>query len=436
VGLSIEKRRRSGARVKFVSTRGQSKPLQAHECLLQGLADDGGLFVPERFPRADLSRLNAAMSMDEFGEILLEPFFQDTPLESKLQRICEEAFNFPVPLQFIEHNSKLGVLELFHGPTSAFKDIGARFLARSLIELGTQATVIVATSGDTGGAVASAFANERGFRVIILYPRGKISHRQEKQLTTWGHGVRAFSVNGNFDDCQRIVKQALADSELSREHRFISANSISIGRLLPQMVYHARASLQYLAATKSKATLIVPTGNLGDAVAALWAKRCGFPIEKVILATNANRTLVDYFETGKYTARPTIATLANAMDVSAPSNFERLEHLYPDFERLKHDVEAISVVDSEISKAVSTGIATYGQIWCPHTATAVVAYEKSKIENAILVATAHPAKFETIVEPLVHTIVPVPAKLAETLRGSSVSFDLESDFDSFKHALK
>ncbi|CAN5704070.1 threonine synthase [soil metagenome] len=421
--------------MKFISTRENSKKFDAPECLLQGLASDGGLFVPENFPVVNLSDYKSTMSMSEFGQKVLAPFFAETSLASKLEKICDQAFNFQVPLEKIAKSKGLSVLELFHGPTAAFKDVGARFLANALIELGTKATVIVATSGDTGGAVASAFANQPGFDVIILYPRGKISQRQEKQLTSWGPSVRAFSVNGTFDDCQRIVKAALADSKLSNDHSFISANSISIGRLLPQMVYHARASLQYKSSTEKNATLIVPTGNLGDAVAALWAKRSGFPIDKVILATNSNRTLIDFFETGMYETRPTIATLANAMDVSAPSNFERLVHLYPDFEALKKDVQAFSISDSEISKAIAHGLEDYGQIWCPHTATAVVAREKSQIENAILVATAHPAKFETIVEPLIQKSVPVPTKLAETLRGSSVSFDLESDFDSFKRAI-
>lgn len=421
--------------MKFISTRGNSKQVDAAECLLQGLASDGGLFVPENFPVVNLSDYKSAMSMSEFGQKVLAPFFAGTSLASKLEKICDQAFNFPVPLEPIAKSKGLAVLELFHGPTAAFKDLGARFLANALIELGTKATVIVATSGDTGGAVASAFANQPGFNVIILYPRGKISQRQEKQLTSWGPSVRAFSVNGNFDDCQRIVKAALADSKLSKEHSFISANSISIGRLLPQMVYHARASVQYKDSTGKNATLIVPTGNLGDAVAALWAKRSGFPIDKVILATNSNRTLIDFFETGTYETRPTIATLANAMDVSAPSNFERLVHLYPDFEILKKDVQAFSVSDLEISEAIAHGLEDYGQIWCPHTATAVVAREKAQTENAIVIATAHPAKFETIVEPLIHKPVAIPVKLAETLRGSSVSFDLESDFDSFKHAI-
>ncbi len=425
--------------MKFVSTRGHAVSQSATECLLKSLAEDGGLYVPEHFPKLDLARFSPDMSMAEFGAELLLPFFKETELESHIRSICEAAFNFSIPLVETKVGRNLFVLELFHGATAAFKDVGARFLSHSLAHLGQSGTVIVATSGDTGGAVASAFANRPGFRVVILYPRDKISKRQEKQLTSWGPSVRAFSVNGTFDDCQRMVKTALADSALSKQHKFISANSISIGRLLPQVIYHARASLQYRARTKKSATLIVPTGNLGNAVAALWAKKMLFPIDRVILATNANRTLYDYFESGRFEVRTARSTLANAMDVSAPSNFERLAHLYPDFETLKKDVMVFTVLDSEIEAAISSGVQTYGHVWCPHTATAVASLEKAQSTthqiDAVLVATAHPAKFETVVEPLIGNTVQVPPLLAETLRGSSVSVDLEPDFTSFKRAL-
>lgn len=436
--------------MNFISTRNNSKPVDFTEALSRGLADDGGLFVPENFPHFkmdDFSREHLAsgpVSFSEFATKVLFPFVAESKLETALHDICHDAFNFAIPLSFLKDDPKTAVLELFHGPTSAFKDVGARFLAQCQVRLESKGTVIVATSGDTGGAVASAFANQPGFQVVILYPKGKISGRQEKQLTSWGPSVRAYAVLGTFDDCQKLVKQALRDPALAKRHRFISANSISIGRLLPQMCYHAKASVDYLTQTGHRPTLIVPTGNLGNAVAALWAKRSGFPIDRVILATNSNRTLVDFFESGNYEPGATIATLANAMDVSAPSNFERLEHLYaptesgplhPSLHFLKQDVTAVSVTDTEIADAIKRGYSDSGHIWCPHTATAVVAKERQQVEHAIICATAHPAKFETIVEPLIGRTVPVPPNLAATLDGTSVSFELDANFDVFSAAL-
>ncbi len=426
--------------MKYISTKGKTKPHSFTECLIRGVAPDGGLFVPEKMPTYDLSSgtiegLGPDADLAAFASLLLKPFVDESELAPHLEDICRDAFNFPTPLQYVKRSDGLAILELFHGPTAAFKDIGARFLAQCMSRLGKPATIIVATSGDTGGAVGAAFAEHPNMKVVILYPKGKISARQEKQLTTWGPNVRAFSVNGSFDDCQRIVKSALADATLTAKHRFVSANSISIGRLLPQMAYHAKASLDYQRHFKRRPTVIVPTGNLGNAVACLWAKRAGFPIEKVVLATNANRTIPDYFNSGNYSPGNTIATLANAMDVSAPNNFERLMALYPDIQFLKGDVTAFSVSDSEISDAIKRGGEAYDQVFCPHTATAVVAKEALQIEHALIVATAHPAKFESIVENLIGKTVAVPKALAEVLLRPSVSVSIDANLDALRGSL-
>ncbi len=423
--------------MKYLSTEGKTAPVNFDQCLLQGLAPDGGLFIPEKFPTLDLSDgrwQETAVRSDfaSFATELLKPFVTASSVAEKLSKICASAFDFEIPLNVPSDTSTTAILELYHGPTAAFKDVGARFLAECLLGLGQSATVLVATSGDTGGAVASAFNLKAGMRVVILFPKGMISKRQEKQLTCWGDAVKAFAVEGSFDDCQRIVKGALSDQTLSRQHQFISANSISVGRLLPQMAYHARASLQYLNRFGKKPTLVVPTGNLGNAVAAMWAKRSGLPIDKIILATNENSTIPDYFATGIFTPGKTIATLANAMDVSNPSNFARMFALYPDLKFLKDDVASISVSDMEIRAAIKSSEKDYGQVFCPHTAVAAVAKDKLQIENAILVATAHPAKFESIVEPLIGREVPIPDSLMNVLSRPSASRDILPTLDALR----
>lgn len=426
--------------MKYLSTRRKTEPQTFTECLLQGLALDGGLFVPERFPHYDLSNgnLNGVSpdaSLATFAARVLQPFVDGSSLETTLTKICEAAFNFETPLKFLKKSDGTAVLELFHGPTAAFKDVAARFLATCIAEIGNPATVLVATSGDTGGAVAAAFNGKPGVQTVILYPKGKISARQEKQLTCWGTSVKAFALKGTFDDCQRVVKDALSDKGLNLKLHFISANSISIGRLLPQTAYHAHASLQYQKHFGKKPTLIIPTGNLGNATAAMWAKRAGFPIGKIILATNANPTIFDYFTNGKFEPGQTVSTLANAMDVSNPSNFERMIALYPNIQFLKDDVNAISISDHEISDLIKRGEKDYGEIFCPHTATALVAKEKLQIENALIIATAHPAKFESIVEPLIGKSVAVPPALAAVLGRPSVSIDIEPNLDALRTQL-
>ncbi|HEX8351677.1 MAG TPA: threonine synthase, partial [Pyrinomonadaceae bacterium] len=299
--------------MRFRSTRSARPTLGLSEAMLTGLAPDGGLYVPEGFPAFAPEEFDGLESWRDVGERLLKPFFEGDALGAHLAEICEEAFDFPLPLRDLDDET--AVLELFHGPTAAFKDVGARFLAACVSRLPGRRTVLVATSGDTGGAVAAAFHGRPDVRVVILFPRGKVSPRQQQQLTCWGANVRAFAVRGDFDDCQRVVKAAFADRAWAESHGLLSANSINLGRLLPQAVYYAAASLWYLRGRGARPGFVIPAGNLGNAVAAFWARRMGLPVREVVLAANANRAVPDYFDSGNWAARTTVATLANAMDV-------------------------------------------------------------------------------------------------------------------------
>lgn len=434
--------------MKFLSTRGRSPLVSLTDALMRGLAPDGGLYVPSALPKLDFLEnpdLKADSPRVKFATTLLSPFFdEEVELFSHLEEICKETLTFPIPLRRLDETTS--VLELFHGPTSAFKDVGARFLAATMNRMpkaGTSAkvmnvqkTVLVATSGDTGSAVAAAFFKRPGVQVVILFPQGKISSRQEKQLTYWGENIHAFAVDGDFDACQKLVKEAISDFEFQSTHQFISANSISLGRLLPQMIYHARASVEYFSQTGIKPCLIVPSGNLGNGVAAMWAKSLGAPIGKLVLATNANRSLPHFLKSKDWKPTATIPTLANAMDVGAPSNIERLRSLFPNHSQLLENVDSESVTDEQISQTIKT--MPYGEIWCPHSATAVYLRRLEKYRNihAIICATAHPAKFESIVEPLIGRTVPVPQSLSEMIRHNRQATNLQPDLKSLRFALK
>lgn len=419
--------------MKYVSTRAQSPPLGLSEAIQTGLAPDGGLYVPERFHRFATEEFDGLESLSDIAGKFLTPFFEDDELAVHLSDICREAFNFPVPL--VELDATTALLELFHGPTAAFKDVGARFLAACVSRLPGRRTVLVATSGDTGGAVAAAFAGRANVEVVILYPVGLVSPRQEKQLTCWGAGVRAFAVRGDFDDCQRVVKAAFAERSLSRRLGLLSANSINLGRLLPQAAYHAAASLWYLRRHGERAGLVVPTGNLGNAVAAFWARAAGLPIREVALASNANRAVPDYFTSGAWGPQPTVRTLANAMDVGNPSNVERLLHLHPDFEELRGFARAFTVSDEEIERTIKDEAVTNGHVFDPHTAAAVRVRALLATPHWVVVATAHPAKFESIVEPLVGREVETPPALAALLDKESACEEIEPSLEALSKAL-
>ena len=425
--------------MKFRSTRGKAAALGFCETLVQGIAPDGGLYVPEEFPRFAPEVFASAEEPAEVGAIMLAPFAQGTVLAGSMARICQGAFSFPIPLKQIQSdNGSLYVLELFHGPTAAFKDVGARFLAgcfeRLEADQDNPLTILVATSGDTGGAVAAAFHRRPNIRVIVLFPKGLVSVRQEKQLCCWGDNVLSLRVKGNFDDCQRMVKEAFAEQELCQRLRLSSANSINLGRLLPQAVYYAAASLKFWRQTGQRLNFVIPTGNLGNGQACVWARKMGLPIGKIVLATNLNRPIPDYLETGEWAPAASIATLASAMDVGNPSNMERLRDLLPDVEGMRAEISASSVSDEEIREQISADRLARGETWCPHTATAAHVYDSfASAEKSLpwaLVATAHPAKFETIVEPLIGHKVDIPEALAKLLTLPTQATEIEPTLEA------
>ncbi|HLM58391.1 MAG TPA: threonine synthase [Pyrinomonadaceae bacterium] len=420
--------------MRFRSTRNDSPALSFSGAMLGGLAPDGGLYVPERFPRFGLGEFEGLEGWTEIGARLLGPFFEGDPLAPQLDEICREAFNFPVVLR--ESDDETAVLELFHGPTAAFKDVGARFLAACVSRLPGRRTVLVATSGDTGGAVAAAFHERPEVRVVILFPKGKVSPRQQQQLTCWGGSLRAFAVRGDFDDCQRVVKTAFMRKGWAERQGLLSANSINLGRLLPQTVYYAAAALWYLRRRGERPGFVIPAGNLGNAVAAFWARMMGLPVREMALAANANRAVPSYFESGSWAPQPTVATLANAMDVGDPSNMERLLDLHPDFGELKSVARAFSVGDEEIARTIKSRATDAHEILDPHTATA--AYARARIETPhwVVVATAHPAKFESVVEPLVGREVEPPPCLAELFGRPSRFEELDPTFEALAEALR
>jgi threonine synthase len=421
--------------IRFRSTRSAQPSLGLSEAMLTSLAPDGGLYVPESFPEFSVEEFEGLESWRDMGERLLTPFFEGDTLQAHIAEICDEAFNFPLPLR--ELDDETAVLELFHGPTAAFKDVGARFLAACVSRLPGHRTVLVATSGDTGGAVAAAFHGRPDTRVLILFPKDKVSPRQQQQLTCWGGNVRAYAVRGDFDDCQRIVKTAFADRAWVESQGLLSANSINLGRLLPQTVYYAASSLWYLRRRGACPGFVIPSGNLGNAVAAFWARRMGLPIREIALAANANRAVPEYFDSGRWAARPTVATLANAMDVGNPSNAERLFDLHPNFEELQRIARAFSNTDEEIERTIREAAAVNPpQVWDPHTATAVLARARTGSPHWVIVSTAHPAKFESVVEPLVGHSVEVPACLAELFDRPAYFDELEPTFDALAAAVR
>jgi threonine synthase len=408
----------------FISTRNPTHRVNLSDAIAQGIAPDGGLYIPEKFPAFKLTDFDGANSLPEIAERLLAPFAEGDALAKEIPAIVRDAFNFPAPVVPLAYTpGPASVLELFHGPTSAFKDFGARFLAASMERIRRGATrkltILVATSGDTGGAVAAAFHRRPLLEVAVLYPRGLVSQRQAQQLACWGDNVQTFNVTGSFDECQRVVKEAFLDPSLTNTHHLSSANSINIGRLLPQMVYYAYSSLMLWRKHGVKPNYIIPSGNIGNAAACIFARRCGLPIGDVVLATNANRTVGDYLKSGEYQPRQSVATIANAMDVGNPSNMERLRTLFPDIDSMRGQVSADTVTDEQIRARIKLDAQALNQVWCPHTAVAAEVYSRIAKHRAqehwVIVSTAHPAKFNDVVEPLIGREVPVPEPLAKLL---------------------
>ena len=431
------------AAMRFQSTRDAAITAGFGEALARGLAPDGGLYVPQRWPEVAPADLDAAADLPALAARLIGPFAEGDALAASMAPICAEAFSFPAPVADLEPG-RLAVLELFHGPTAAFKDFGARFLAACLARLreprSRTLTILVATSGDTGGAVAAAFHGRPGIEVVVLFPKGRVSPTQQQQLTCWGGNVRAFAVRGTFDDCQRLAKQAFLDEPLRRSRELSSANSINLGRLLPQAVYYAATARSLAGPGGEPVSFIIPSGNLGNAMACIWARRLGLPIGEIVLAHNANRTVPEFLGGAPWRPRPSVATLASAMDVGDPSNMERLRAFYPDNQRLRAAVSACSVDDEAIRARIRADYRRLGRIWCPHTAVAAEAYARlsearRRAGRWVLVATAHPAKFREIVAPLIGREVPVPASLAELFARPSAYREIEADLGALRTAL-
>lgn len=402
--------------MKFISTRKNSGYTTLSSAIVSGLASDGGLFVPEYLPQVDLKLFDHRINLNLFSQRLLQYFFSHDALELKLANIIEKTLVFPFPLKQINANTFM--LELFHGPTASFKDLGAGFLAECLTQIHPKnktTTIMVATSGDTGSAVASAFYLKPKLNVIILYPKGKISQKQQQQITCWDKNILALAIEGTFDDCQQLVKSAFLDAWWQKHMCLNSANSINIGRLLPQMIYYAYSSVQFYHCHQIVPGYIIPTGNLGNAVACFWAKKMGFPIREIVLSTNANRTIPEYLITGEYKARKSVSTLANAMDVGNPSNFERLHHLFSTFDAFKSEVKAISASDEDIKNTIRTMYSNYLKIICPHTATAFFARQQLSAQPWIIAATADPYKFNSLIEQIIDVKIPIPAQLQALL---------------------
>jgi threonine synthase len=436
--------------MRFVTTRQEAPPVSFTQALYAGRAPDGGLYVPETiepWTADDLSRL-ARRTLTEIGLRWLRPFARGEIDPATLEAVVVEALNFPIPL--VEVEPGIFALELFHGPTFAFKDVGARVMARLMASLhrgDDPLTVLVATSGDTGSAVAHAFHRVPSTRVVILYPDGRVSPTQEAQLTMFNGergNVRAYAVAGSFDDCHRLTRDAFGDAGLRRRIRLTSANSVNVGRLLPQSVYyfHAVAQFRASAAPGSSSADIVfstPSGNFGNLTAGLMAARAGLPAARFVAATNANDVVPMYLETGRFEPRASVTTLANAMDVGHPSNFERMSWLYRgDLDAMRRDIVGSRFADADVRATIKRVYEERGYLLDPHSAIAyqgLVGQVGRVGQVGVFLATAHPAKFAEIVEPIVGRAVEMPAPLAQALARPRHIIRILPSLDAVKETL-
>ncbi len=430
--------------MKFHSTNSKSRGFSFKQAVRLGLAPDGGLFMPDAFPKLppDFFKKIDNLSLHQIAVQAASKFALGIP-QKNLRTIIRSALNFEIPLKKLADGIYL--LELFHGPTMAFKDVGARFLARSLRYLlrnnHQTLNIIVATSGDTGSAVASGFFKVPNIEVYILYPSGKVSPLQEKQLTTYGGNITALEVKGTFDDCQKLAKQVLADKKLNKIMQFSSANSINFGRLLPQSFYYfwAVAQLQKLGINEFPA-IVVPSGNVGNLFAGLMAKKMGLPVKGFVAACNSNDILPKYLETGKFLPKRSKKTISNAMDVGNPSNFARMLELYKNsYKKMSRDITGYSISDQATRQTIRQVYQKTGYILDPHTAVGVAAalrYQKQDKNHPIIVlSTAHPAKFKGIVEPIIKKHLPLPKQLQAAMGKKKKSIVINPTLDSLKKTL-
>lgn len=432
------------ALMEFYSTNDTMLRVGLAEALFKGLPDDNGLFMPLHVPQLPTGFIQnlKEFSFTEIAFTVAKTFLQGSIPDKELQGIVNRAINFPAPLVALDDRTY--ILELTHGPSLAFKDFGARFMAEMMSYLNPdkqrEIIILVATSGDTGGAVAAGFQNTPGIRVVILYPAGKVSALQEKQLTTLGGNISAIEIAGTFDDCQALVKQAFLDQDLSQTIRLSSANSINIARLIPQSFYYFEAYKQ-LPRTDGPVVFSVPSGNFGNLTAGILAKRMGLPVHQFIAATNLNKVVPEYLETGVYNPRTSVRTLSNAMDVGNPSNFVRMKNLYGStWNNMRNEVVGFFFNDLETEKAMHEIDKKFNYTIDPHGAVGYLAlqeYRKSTDPNVvgIILETAHPAKFLEDVQRILKKPIEIPARLKALKNRKKVATAMEPDFDRFKNWL-
>jgi threonine synthase len=434
--------------MNYVSIAGKSPPVGFRQALMQGIAPDGSLYVPETIPPVPERILSDIEneSLERIGRAVATSFIDDMA-EKDITTAIRNALRFPIPL--VRLDDRIFLLELFHGPTLAFKDVGARFMAEVLSHYlkreKRHITILVATSGDTGGAVAHGFYGADMISVYVLYPSGKISRLQEQQMTTLGGNIRAVEVAGTFDDCQRLVKQALADTTLQSKTALSTANSINLGRLLPQITYYLWGYAQWkktMPLEVEPPTIVVPSGNFGNCTAALYAKRMGLPVKRLIAATNRNDVVPHYLAGGTYTPHPSIPTLSNAMDVGDPSNWSRIEALYGyDLTSIRRDLSAVGIDDEETIMEMKQTYKQTGYLLDPHTAVGVRAARRDILtggaeQRYIVAATAHPAKFKESIDEHLDISLRLPDSLANALHLPKQSIRIEARYESLRRILE
>ncbi len=428
----------------YYSTNNRNLKVSFKEAVLKGLAEDGGLFMPESIPilKKDFIQNLNTYSFQEIAFTIAKSFIEDEIEENQLEKIIYDAITFDAPL--VKLNDNFFILELFHGPTLAFKDFGARFMARVFSQFNKdnnkELIILVATSGDTGSAVANGFYEAEGIKVVILYPSGKISDIQEKQLTTLGKNIIALEIEGTFDDCQHLVKKAFVDTELKKKLNLSSANSINIARLVPQSFYYVNA-IKQLGVTGKKIIFSVPSGNFGNLTAGLFAKKMGLNIERFIAAINSNNVFSEYIKTGELKPKPSVRTLSNAMDVGNPSNFSRILELYENnHAQIKKDIYSKSFNDEQTISAIREVYQKFYYIIDPHGAVGYLAAKEFVKDygndfNIVVLETAHPSKFPEIVNDALRINVKIPERLKAYLNKEKHSVKISGSYDDFNDYL-
>lgn len=430
--------------MKYYSTNNRSEVTSLKQAVVKGLAPDKGLYMPERIEELPVSFFNniSHLSLQEIAKTVAYSFFGEDIDKESLDLITEETLNFDIPL--VEVDKNIFALELFHGPTFAFKDVGARFMARMLSHFAKEQeqdtiNVLVATSGDTGSAVANGFLGVKGVKVFVLYPSGKVSDIQEAQFTTLGQNITAIEVDGTFDDCQALVKSAFLDDELNNKMNLTSANSINVTRFLPQSFYYFYAYAQLINKNINNDVIIsVPSGNLGNLTAGLFAKHMGLPIKKFIAANNENDVFHKYLQTGDYKARPSVQTIANAMDVGDPSNFARILDIYKHlYDNITSDISSFRYSDKEIEECIKEVFNKKGYLLDPHGACGYLAAKDSVKdgETSVFLVTAHPSKFKDVVERSINKSIEIPQGLASYMNGKKQTIKTDTNYNSFRKLL-